>query len=51
MYLHLHIYIYIYIYMYVCIYSHTPVGLSTLAKEVMVATSVKQSYSNELSSR
>ena len=29
----------------------TPVGLSSLAREVMVATSVTQGSSNELSSR
>ena len=31
--------------------SPPPVGLSSLARKVMVATSVKQGYLNELSSR
>ena len=36
---------------YIYIYSPTPVRLSPLAREIMVATSVKQGSSNKLSSR
>ena len=39
------------IYIYIYIYSPTLMGLSALAKELMVATSVKQGSSNELSPR